>query len=74
MKPISSLVAAAALVLATPAFAHDYSAGDIAIIHPWIVEPPPGAQAAAGYGVIANDGAHDDRLLAVRTEAARMAE
>lgn len=42
----------------------------IAIDGPWIRQPPPGGQVAAGYLEIVNHGAADDRLLSVETAAA----
>lgn len=58
-------VAAAALV-ATGAAAHEFTAGDLTIGHPYAIETPPGAKAAAGYMSITNAGADDDRLEAVQ--------
>lgn len=74
MKRFPFLALAAAYIFAAPTLAHDFTAGDISIVHPWIAEPPPGAPAAAGYGVIANDGDRDDRLLEVRSAVAARTE
>lgn len=46
----------------------------IAIHDPWIRQPPPSAQVAAGYLRIDNPGAQPDRLLAVETAAAGRVE
>lgn len=45
------------------------------VVHaPWIRQPPPSAQVAAGYMRIKNPGADTDRLLAVETAAAARVE
>ena len=61
---------AASLILATAAFAHDYVAGDLEVVHP--TEPPPSvsATAAAGYFSVTNHGTQGDRLVGVKTPAA----
>lgn len=67
IKPgVASSFAAALLMLASigaPAFAHEYRAGDIEVIHPIAPPTPPGAPMAAGYLEIVNHGDQDDRLL-----------
>lgn len=46
---------------------------EISIEAPWVRQPPPSAQVAAGYMRIENPGADADRLLAVETgDAARV--
>lgn len=68
----------AALALATTAcFAHaqDYVLGDIGIAHPYSTPTPPGATTGAGYvEVLSNQGAADDRLIAVSSPAADRVE
>ncbi|PRY94769.1 hypothetical protein BCF33_0367 [Hasllibacter halocynthiae] len=54
--------AAAILVAATPALAHDYAVGGITVDHPFVFATPPGAPVAGGYMTITNEGA-DDVLL-----------
>ena len=46
----------------------------IAIQEPWVRQPPPSAQVAAGYLRIDNPGAQADRLVAVETDAAGRVE
>jgi len=73
MKRALSLLAAALLAgapLATPAFAHGVTAGDLEIIHPAIPAPSQAAKSAAGYFAISNGGSEPDRLLAVEGEFA----
>jgi len=73
MKRAFSLVAAALLAgspLATSAFAHGVTAGDLEIIHPAIPAPSPAAKSAAGYLAISNGGTEPDRLLAVEGDFA----
>ena len=72
------LVMVAALALAVvampaPAPAHEESAGDITIVHPW---SRPAAQGQNGviYLEISNGGAADDRLIAVSTPLAGRVE
>ncbi|HEV7437302.1 MAG TPA: copper chaperone PCu(A)C [Pseudorhizobium sp.] len=55
------------VMLPTMGHAHDYTAGDLVINHPKIIETPPGAKVAAGYLSIANKGNEDDRLLAIES-------
>ncbi len=74
----AALVMVAALALAVvampaPAPAHEESAGDITIVHPW---SRPAAQGQNGviYLEISNGGAIDDRLIAVSTPLAGRVE
>ncbi|MCB5408676.1 copper chaperone PCu(A)C [Pseudogemmobacter faecipullorum] len=69
------LALCAALAL-TPfaALAHSFSAGDIAIGHPFIPTPAKGAKSAGGYLSLENNGTTADRLIAVETDAAAKAE
>lgn len=52
-----------ALVLTIPAPAHDFVGGSLAIGHPWIRMPPPGAKTAGGYLTIHNDAGEPNALL-----------
>ncbi len=52
---------------ASMAHAHEFTFGDLEVIHPNIPLPAPGAMAAAGYMVVANDGHAPARLVAVRS-------
>ncbi len=68
------ILLAASLLLAAPASAHDYQAGDLHIIHPWARATPPGAPAGGGFVTIVNNGGADDRLLGVASPIAGRAE
>lgn len=56
----------AALLVAQPALAHDYTLGALSIGHPMAFETPVTARSAAGYLTITNTGDTPDRLIAVR--------
>ena len=62
---IAALLAAG---LATAAGAHEFTAGDLTIGHPYAIETPAGARSGAGYFSVTNAGADADRLEAVRAE------
>lgn len=77
MKLFKQLIVAVVLTVAafsSIAHAHDYTAGSLVINHPWTPEPPLGAKVAAGFLKITNEGAADDRLVAVTTEIAGKAQ
>ncbi|NKE19457.1 copper chaperone PCu(A)C [Neoroseomonas oryzicola] len=68
-----SLLAAVAAVAALPAAAHDYTAGDIAIGHPW--SRAAGANATgAGFLTLRNTGTQPDRLVSASASVARAVE
>lgn len=69
---LTSIFFALALA-ASSATAHEIQIGDLEIIHPAIPLPPPSAPIAAGYMVIANNGAMPDRLIGVEVPIARSA-
>jgi copper(I)-binding protein len=69
-----TLLIAALLSPSLFASAHEYSAGDIHIEHPWSREMPPVAPTAAAYFVVHNKGSEADRLLGVATPHAGRAE
>jgi len=71
---VSFLAALCLLVVPFGASAHDYEHKGIYLAHPWIVEPPPGAPAAAGYLMISNDGEEDDHLISVTADFAERTE
>lgn len=52
--------------------AHDYTAGDLTIVHPVAYETPAGTKSGAGYMVIANEGDTDDTLVEVRADFPRV--
>jgi len=63
MRIVSRLLAAAFLLAAPSAFAHDYTAGDIEIGHPWTRATPPAARVGGGYLTLTNHGQTADRLV-----------
>ena len=68
MTRVSHLFAAAmASVLAigtlSPLHAHDYTVGNLHIVHPWSRATPPGAKVAVGFLKIENKGTTPDRLI-----------
>ena len=68
-----SLLAAVAAVAALPVAAHDYTAGDIAIGHPW--SRAAGANATgAGFLTLRNTGTQPDRLVSASASVARAVE
>ena len=69
-----ALIAAALLLPACFANAHQYKVGELDIAHPWSQELPPNAPTVAAYFVIHNAGNTADRLLSVETTIAEKAE
>jgi copper(I)-binding protein len=63
---------AAALALALPAGAHEFSAAALTIEHPYAPATAATARTAAGYFSITNSGDTLDRLLAVRADFPRV--
>lgn len=63
-----------AILVASAALAHSYEKGEIQIRHPWARATPPGAQVAAGYLEIRNNGSQPDRLLSASSAAAKRVE
>lgn len=61
---ISALLA----TLAAPAFAHDYTLGDLSVAHPFGFTAPATAMASGGFMEITNNGSEDDRLIAVEAD------
>lgn len=72
MKRMLALVAS--LFLSVPAFAHDFTAGDLQIIHPHIPQPFASAKAAGGFMAIVNNGTEPDRLIGVESDIAMKSE
>ena len=68
------LIAAAMLLPACFANAHEYKSGTLEIAHPWSQELPPNAPTVAAYFVIHNAGNAADRLVSVDTPIADKAE
>jgi hypothetical protein len=67
------LAVAAAALAAPPARAHDYTAGDLAIGHPWTRAAGANANGAA-FMRLRNTGAQPDRLVSASTPIARVVE
>ena len=63
-----------ALVLALPAAAHEYTLGDLKIVHPWARASAGAAQNGAVYLEIVNAGSAPDRLIGASSPAAAHAE
>jgi copper(I)-binding protein len=68
-----TLLAAAAALFALPARAHDYTAGDLAIAHPWTRAAGANGNGAA-FMRLRNTGAQPDRLISASTPIARVVE
>ena len=68
-----TLLIAAAAIAAVPAAAHDYTAGDVAIAHPWTRAAGANGNGAA-FMQLRNTGAQPDRLISASTPAARTVE
>lgn len=64
----AALAAAIFAILPAPAFAHGFTLGELAIGHPWSLAMPAGAQTAAGYLSITNNGDTADTLIGVETD------
>lgn len=65
---LRATVTALLLLAAAPALA------GIAVEDPYAISPVPGAPTGAAYMVLRNDGAEPDRLLGVRSPAAKAVE
>ena len=74
MKLSYSLAAAALLLSAGTATAHDFKAGPLKIGHPWSRATPSGAKVGGGYLSIENTGTAADRLVSVSVPFAARAE
>ena len=57
--PLATLIALAA----GPVIAQEFKSGDITVERPWSRETPKGAEVAAGYLVIHNNGSTPDKLV-----------
>jgi copper(I)-binding protein len=51
------------LLIASPAAAHDFSVGDIAVGHPWSRLAPANAPVIGGYLTLTNTGSQPDTLV-----------
>ncbi|ODT65047.1 MAG: hypothetical protein ABS75_32915 [Pelagibacterium sp. SCN 63-23] len=61
-------------LLINPANAHQFSTTTMVIDHPAIQEAPPNAPVLGGYATFSNNGAEDDRLLAIESPAVTKVE
>lgn len=69
-----SLLAAAFVLTALPATAHDYKLGTLEIATPWTRATAPTAKAGGGFMTITNKGSTADRLIAARSAASAKVE
>lgn len=67
-------VLAAFIAFTAPSIAHDYTADNIQIGHPWSRPTPPSAKVAGGYVKLTNAGSEPDRLIAITSPIANRAE
>ena len=74
MKLSYSLAAAALLLSAGFATAHEFKAGPLKIGHPWSRATPAGAKVGGGYLSIENTGTTADRLVSVSVPFAARSE
>jgi hypothetical protein len=68
------LAGIAALVLPGAGQAHEYTLGNLRIVHPWTRATPPSARVAGGFLTIENKGAEPDRLVGATFERAGAVE
>lgn len=68
------LAAGLAVFAATPAPAHEATAGDIRVEHPWARATPGGARVGGAFATIDNTGASPDRLVGATAEVAGRVE
>ena len=75
LRGVAAAVAAvlALVAMAVPAATHEEKTGDVTIVHPWS-RPAPQGQNGVIYLDMRNDGAADDRLIAVSTPLATKVE
>lgn len=74
MKLLKFVLSVLLTAIGPLAFAHDYSAGDLKIGHPYTRTTPPGAVAAGAYLSIENKGKAADKLLRAASPAAGLVE
>ena len=61
-------------IFVTNSLAHEYKISNLKILHPYIIETPPGAKTAGGYMKIVNTGNQTDHLSLVTVDFAKVAE
>ncbi len=74
MKTILPAFALGLTLLAGPAFAHDFTLGDLVIDHPYARATPPNAPVSGGYMTIRNSGTQADRLVSATASFADKVE
>ncbi|CEA05157.1 putative membrane or periplasmic protein [Pseudomonas saudimassiliensis] len=74
MRIIPLSIAFSAILAGSPAMSHDFTAGDIHIIHPWSRALPPVAPTGAAYLGLENRGGQADRLIAATSPIAGRVE
>jgi hypothetical protein len=62
------------IISITNSLAHEYKIGNLKILHPYIIETPPGAITAGGYMKIVNTGNQNDHLSLVTVDFAKVCE
>lgn len=67
-------LAAALLMSAATAFAHDYQAGSLKVAHPWARVTVPGQQVGGAFLSVNNTGSTADRLVGASSPAAERVE
>ncbi len=72
MKKIALLLAA--VCVSATAFAHEYKAGEIRVVHPFSVPTLPGKDMGAVYIGLENKGSVDDQLIAATSDRAEHVE
>lgn len=70
----TSLIAAALMLAAGVATAHEFKLGPLKIGHPWTRATPAGAKVGGGYLSIENTGTTPDRLISVSADFAGRSE
>lgn len=63
MRTLLAIAATVACLIGGPALAHEYTVGDLEIVHPYARSTPPNAPVAGGYMTIRNNGTEPDRLI-----------
>ena len=61
-------------LVALAAHGHDFTAGDVRIVHPFAVPTVPGATTGAAYVLLENRGKRIDRLVAASSPRAKRVE
>ncbi len=70
----SASIAACASMLCTLSFAHDYTAGNVHIDHPYARATVPGQTSGGAYLTLENKGDSADALIAAQSPAAQSVE